>query len=278
MRVIFLGLEASYSHLAAQKHFAEKATYTSSTSIRELFTSIMQEKDSYGVVPLENSLAGSVYPHYDLLLEFKPKIVAELLLPIQHQLLALPEAKEVEKVNKVFAHPQALAQCAEFLKVRPWIEAISYEDNASAAKMVALKKDVSFCAIAGSEAAKLYSLKILAGDIQDNTSNTTRFVVIAKKSDAVSSSRAKCSLIFELAHEPGSLLKVLQVLADYNANITKLESRAIKDRPFEYQFIVDFEVSTPEAELTIAHVRKVTSLCYVLGVYPANKIVALLNK
>jgi prephenate dehydratase len=263
----FLGIEGSYSYLAAQKYFDGGATYVSSHSVREIFKSVMNNTIAFGVIPIENSLAGSVYPHYDLLLEFKPKIVGEILLPVNHQLLGGPGSIKTKDIKKVFAHPQAIAQSYEFLKSHPWIEAISFDDNASAAKMVAEKKDPSFAAIASEEAAKLYGLNILAANIQDNDSNTTRFVIITKEASPQMQGICKCSVILELAHESGSLLKVLQVIADHKANLTKLESRSIKEKPFEYQFIVDFEVSAPEVSAIVSEIKKTAKFCYILGIY-----------
>ncbi len=221
-----------------------------------LFKALDEGKADLIVVPMENSLAGSVVENFDLLLKYDFFAIGEVYLKVEHNLLGFKNPKTGKKpeLKKVYSHYKALEQCLDFFRNNPDIEKVSYFDTAGSAKFVADSKNPEYGAIASKEASEIYGLDILEANIEDNSENYTRFLVFEKtkpqslqKSPSASLNKGgvetpKCSLVFNLKHESGSLLKALKVLADYETNLTKIESRPVPGKMFEYFFYVDFEM------------------------------------
>jgi len=245
-RVAFQGERGAYSERAILNYFPEGDVHPLALSkFDDVFVAVLSKKATWGMIPLENSLAGSVFENYDLLSRYPDiKIVGEIKVRIRHNLIAIRGSKE-SQIRKVCSHPQALSQCAEFLE-RKGYQTEPYFDTAGAAAMVAMKADPSVAAIASTAAAAFHKLEIMAEDIETNPRNYTRFVVIARADSAAVESADKASFIFSLKSHPGSLSDCLQVLKKHDVDMTKLESRPIAGKPWNYMFYVD--VMLPEVK------------------------------
>ena len=193
----------------------------------------------YAVLPIENSTAGIVADIYDLLTEYNLYIVGEQVLKVEHVLLGLPEAK-LSDVSCVYSHPQGLSQCREYLEEHRQWKNVAVSNTAAAAKKVSEEQDKTHAAIASRDAGEFYNLKILAENICKNDSNVTRFIVLAKK-PVYENSSSKISVCFEARHESGTLYNVLSHMIYNGLNMTKIESRPIVGKTWEYRFFVDFE-------------------------------------
>ncbi|NTU73566.1 prephenate dehydratase [Candidatus Roizmanbacteria bacterium] len=273
MTIFYQGVPGSFSHLAAKKKFGIAASYTNMKTFRDVFMMVKKNPGTYGIIPIENTIAGSVYENYDHLYTYPVHVIDEIFLPVEHHLLAVPTGEEIAKrlkqITKVYSHIKAIEQCANYLEKHTWMEPCVAENTAVAAKHISETKDVHFAAIASKEAATLYNLQILDNNIEDDSSNCTRFLVINSKPQVIQDAN-KCSLIFQIAHQPGSLVEALKIVAENNINLTKIESRPIKNKPFEYLFYVDFEFSGHDLQSVEHIVRKIqkhTTYCKNLGFY-----------
>ena len=226
------------------------------------------------LVPVENTLAGSVVHVYDLLLESQLCIVAETILPIEHHLIGCPGAK-LPGIRSVASHPMALAQCERFFASRPRLKRVPAEDTAGSVREVLARGRKSAVAIAGRRAAEHYGGVILAEGIQDNAENFTRFVLLlpADQAASLASPEAKkMSIAMRLAHRPGSLLASLEPFARFGVNLLKIESRPIHGQPWEYQFFIDVEADArAKLHAALGAARTATSELRVLGLYPAAR-------
>jgi prephenate dehydratase len=244
IKVAYHGIRGSFTYLAALNHFQNNAVLESHARFSDIFQNLDAGIIAFGVIPIENSLAGSVHENYDLLWRYDLKIVGEIYLKISHNLLALPSSIEsvarLKTIKKVFSHPKAIEQCERFFNENPHIEKVLSPDTASAAKLVAESNDITLAAIASTQACSEYGLQTISQHLEDNPSNITRFVVLSREISETSISN-KCSIIFTLPHIPQSLFHALEVISDSLINITKIESRPIHGKPFEYAFYVDFE-------------------------------------
>ncbi|MBC7644210.1 MAG: bifunctional chorismate mutase/prephenate dehydratase, partial [Thermoleophilia bacterium] len=224
-----------------------------------------------GVVPIENSLAGSVLENYDLLLEYDAQIVGEVSLPVRHCLLA-PPGRALADITHCYSHPQALAQCARFLTEHD-IEPRAARNTAEAARDLASRDEPGAAAIASARAGQLHGLDTVVGEIQTRADNTTRFFVIARERPT-SLAAEKTSLAFSTVNRPGALLHCLEAFAGHSLNLTKLESRPTGDALWEYHFYVDAEAqdggALPDGVLAtlVADLAPCTSFVRVLGQYP----------
>ncbi|MCO6429589.1 MAG: prephenate dehydratase [Deltaproteobacteria bacterium] len=276
--VSYQGIPGSFSYLAAKQCFPEAREMISAKSFSELFRTVGNSTDGYGVVPIENSLAGSIHEVYDLLHSSDVTVCGEIYLRVAHCLLAIdnsaiePEGR-IGTLKKVYSHPKALEQCRRFFENNPGIEACIYSDTAGAAKFVKDSSTSELAAIAAEESAALYGLQILKKNLEDNPGNFTRFVIISKR--PVNSDQAdKGSLIFTLPHKPASLFKALEVFAERNLNVTKVESRPIHGSPFEYNFYIDFEFPRGDiqaADEAVTELRNRTRTIRVLGFYKSEQ-------
>ena len=273
-RIAFQGEPGAFSEAAAVQLLGEAITTVPRATFDAAFSGIGGAADAL-LVPVENSLAGSVVRVFDLLLESSLQIVAETILPIEHHLIGCPGAILTD-IHSVASHPMALAQCEHLFADHPSWKRIPAEDTAGSVREVLARQDKSFAALAGQRAADHYRGTILARSVQDNSENFTRFVLLvpAKEAAALRAPNAhKMSIAMRLAHRPGALLASLEPFAHHQMNLLKIESRPIHGRPWEYQFFLDVESERPGAlEQALAEVRQATAEIRVLGLYPAAKI------
>lgn len=266
--IAFQGELGAYSDAAVQRRFGDVARLPC-TSFQALFDAVSDGRASAGMVPIENSLAGSVLDNYDLLLSHHVTIVGELMLPVRHCLLALP-GTTLSEVKRAYSHPQALAQSAPFLREHG-IEAVVAYDTAGAARELARRQDSGAAAVASARAAEIYGLTVLAEDIQSRADNTTRFFVIARERPA-GLPATKASLVFAAPNVPGSLHACLGHFAQRGLDLTKIESRPTRHTPWEYHFYVDVvgDLSPgPLTELSAALSTAAADL-RLLGAYPRD--------
>lgn len=254
-RVAFQGERGAYSEQAILHYFPEgDVDPTAVPRFRDIFTAVLKNEAAWGMVPLENSLAGSVHENYDLLfLHPDVRIVGEIKVRITHNLLTVPGAAESD-LQRVYSHPQALGQCAEFLDDRGW-EKVPYYDTAGAAAFVAEEKDPAVGAIASAEAGRFYGLNVIREGIETNPRNYTRFAVIARENTPVPEGANKASMVLALPDEAGSLSSFLAIFSDHGINMTKIESRPIPGKPWSYLFYLDVELPENPADFTKAEVE-----------------------
>ncbi len=245
MRVAIQGEPGSFSHEAALK-LAPDAEIAPCSLSAEVFEALACGAVDAAVIPIENSLAGSVLEHFDLLLQHDVAVQGETLLRIRHNLIALPGAS-VDDVQRVFSHPVALAQCRRFLAAHPQMEAFAFYDTAGSVKQLVELQDRHAAAIASRAAAGYYGAEILRENIEDNPENYTRFFLVRRTADAVEVAGAnKMSLAFSLENRPGSLVAALLELSNLGTNLTKIESRPVHGKPWEYVFYIDCQMDSPE--------------------------------
>ena len=272
MRVAFQGEPGAFSEAAAIQLLGDVITTVPRATFDAAFRAIGEGAADAVLAPVENSLAGSVVRVFDLLLESRLAIVAEAILPIEMQLIALPGAS-LEDIRSVASHPMALAQCERFFAAHPQWKRVPAEDTAGSVREVLSRGDRSCAAIAGRRAAEHYHGVILAEGIQDNAENFTRFVLLVPEEEAatwLSVEARKTSLAMRLAHRPGALLASLAPFAKQGVNLLKIESRPIHGRPWEYQFFIDVEANDiARLDQALAEVRSATSELRVLGRYKA---------
>lgn len=238
-RIVFQGTEGAYSQAAMEKYFGKDINSFHVQTFRDAMEAIEEGSADYAVLPIENSSAGAVSEVYDLLVEFENYIVGEVILPIRHTLAGLPGTK-LEEINRVYSHPQALMQSAKFLDgFRDW-QQISVANTAVAAKKVLEDNVHTKAAICSAYAAEYYGLEVLADEINYNENNSTRFIIVTNQKIFLKDA-SKISICFELSHESGSLYHLLSHFIYNNLNMTKIESRPIEGRSWEYRFFVDFD-------------------------------------
>jgi len=263
----FQGEHGAYSEQAAYDYFGELIRTKPNATLNAVFRAAEDGSVDFGVVPAENSIEGTVNQTYDLLLQSPLKISGEIKIRISHCLLAPPGTK-LQDIRKVYSHPQALAQCHTFLdKLQVAVEP-TY-DTAGSAKLIREGGLLNVAAIASARAASLYGLDILQREIEDDPENYTRFFVVGK-SDAQPTGRDKTSIVFGTKHTPGSLHGALNELAIRGINLTKIESRPIRGKPWEYYFFVDFEGHRVEkaCEDALGALELSTTFLKILGSYP----------
>ncbi|HEY7293585.1 MAG TPA: prephenate dehydratase [Dehalococcoidia bacterium] len=264
-RVAYQGVPGANSEIATLGYFGEGVEPVPTPSFAALVDSVLAGQTDFGVLPIENSLAGSVIDSYDLLIDRPVFIVGELYQHVRYQLLALPGVK-LEEVRRVYSHPQALAQSADYLRAHPALEPEAAFDTAGAAKLVAERGLRDAAAIAPALAGVRYGLTPLASDIQSHAENYTRMVVLAAtEQEPKAGGVVKTSVIAGLRHEPGSLATLLSILQRAGMNLTKIESRPIIGKPWEYLFYLDWEGRLEGADLNAASAA--TTLWKRLGVY-----------
>jgi chorismate mutase/prephenate dehydratase len=279
LRVAFQGIEGSYSQLAARKYFAVRADgmeFVGTDTFAEALTMAESGEVGYAFLPVENTTAGSINQTYDLLRQTALAIVGEEVLHVRHRLLGLADAKE-ENLRRVLTHPQALTQCSRFLASLEDVELVAFVDTAAAAREVSASGDPRQAAIASAEAGEIYGLTVLHEAIADQEENWTRFVVISGLEIELDPRiPAKTSLVFTTPHREGALAHCLHLLAKHSVNLTKLESRPVPRRPWEYLFYADIEgsVVSDDAALAIAELRRECPYLRVLGSYPARTTAA----
>ncbi|MEM2506107.1 MAG: prephenate dehydratase [Nitrososphaeria archaeon] len=269
-RVSFQGERGAYSEEAAYKFFGNKISVRPCKEIPDVFESVELGESDYGIVPVENSLEGIVNQTYDLLLQSPLKICGEIILRIKHCLIAHPNT-DINSIKAVYSHPQALAQCKNFLK-KLGCKVIPFFDTAGSVKMIKEEKVYDGAAIAGKRAAEIYQMKILIEGIEDQPNNYTRFFVLSKNSSPPTGDD-KTSIVFSVKHVPGALYKALEEFAMRNINLTKIESRPTRIAPWEYNFYLDFEghINEEKCKDAIEGLRRKSLFVKVLGSYPKAK-------
>lgn len=267
IKVAFQGERGAFSEDAAIKLFGQGIDFLPCAQLRHVFQAVLEDNVQYGVVPLENSQAGSINETYDLLLAYPLNIYAEVILRISHYLMALP-GQDLGHIKTIYSHPQAIAQCNEFLS-KLNVEIIPTYDTAGSAKMIKEKGLRGCAAIASKRAADIYELEILVPEIESSVNNYTKFVAISKEK-AQPSENSKTSIVFAAQHKPGALYRILGIFATRNINLTKLESRPSKAKPWEYVFYADFEgyVGSETCQEALTELKREATFVKVLGSYP----------
>lgn len=273
LTVAYQGAEGAYGHEAALRHFGVErrpVTFVACRSFRETLEAVEKGAADRAVLPIENSTAGSVHEVYDLLFERQLAVVGEEVVDVRHCLLGVPGAT-LDGLTRVLSHPQALAQCSEFLAEHPALEVVPAANTALAAKRVAEDAQPGQAAIASAEAGDRYGLVVLARDIANQAVNQTRFLVVAPAAiDCDPKVDAKVALVFGTRHERGALVRCLNVLADEGISLTKLESRPRPGFAWEYVFYVDVEghVGEPRLQAALTRLTAATQFLRVLGCFP----------
>ncbi len=271
MKVAIQGEVGCFSHQAAGR-MVPGSTIVPCTRSAEVFERVIRGSVGAAVIPIENSLAGSVAEHYDLLLASKLFIQREFYLRIVHNLIAAP-GTALEDIRRVFSHPVALEQCRIFFRQNPKIESIPFYDTAGSVRHVIKDKVPDAAGIAGRKAATAYGGRVLLTGIEDNKQNYTRFFLL-QRAYRILPEANKTSLAFGLRNEPGILHKALGVFAAYGISLTKIESRPIQGRPWEYVFFADFMRGDDKvARRALKNLKEVADQVKVLGIYKAARII-----
>ena len=266
LTVAFLGPPATFSHMACIQHFGSSIGMLPENTIQDVFEAVEREKADYGVVPVENSTEGPVSLTLDMFIKSEAKICAEIMTQISHDLLSL--SGNPGDVQKIYSHPQALSQCREWLRKN--FPHVQLEEAGSTAKAAQLAvEDPKAAAIAGSLAAHLYGLKLVASQIEDHLNNYTRFLVLGRQGTE-RTGRDKTSVLFVISHAPGTLSRVLQIFYEKGINLTKIESRPNKGKRWEYIFFIDFEghATDPHVAQALHEVKGHVLFVKLLGSYP----------
>ena len=266
MKIAIQGEPGSFSHEAALKMESEATIYPCALSA-DVFRSLIDGTVDSATIPIENSLAGPVVEHYDLLLHHDVAVERESLLRIHHNLIGVP-GNSIEEVTRVSSHPVALAQCRRFLEAHKNFEVMPYYDTAGSVKQIMSQGDKQFAAVASQAAADFYGADVLASGIEDNAQNFTRFFFIRRTALVAKDDRAnKVSLAFTVENLPGTLVKALQIFADHGTNLTKIESRPVPGQPWQYVFYVDYQVSPEGSKVPVDQLLRYCSMVKELGFY-----------
>ncbi len=266
-KVVYPGVPGSFSHKACLQFFGTEVPHESCSSFRKVFEAVRNGDATLGIVPLENSLTGSIHVNYDLLLEYDLRIVGEMTLRIEHNLVGHQDTP-LDGIKRVYSHPQVFQQCKEVVEAYPDWDLVACKDTATAVRRVKENNDREEAAIAGREAAALYGMTLLREGIETNPRNFTRFVIIST-GEFLEGPKNKSSLIYSVADQPGSLYETLKIFAERQINLVKLESRPIHSKPWEYLFYADIEVdlSDPEYRPLLEALDKKTEFLKILGSY-----------
>jgi prephenate dehydratase len=277
-RVAFQGEMGAFSAEAARKLMGDAVELMPCEAFDRMFAAVEGRAADYCLAPIENSLFGSVYQNYDLLLKHNLRIVGEVTLRIVHNLIAAPGVS-IEDVRRVYSHPVALGQCLKFLGARPAMKPVAAYDTAGSVKLIMDSGEAGAAAIASAGAAEVYGARVLVAGIEDDRQNFTRFLLLARAGEAGETAAAltanaspadfKTSIVFSLEHRTGSLYRAMAVFALRDIDLTKIESRPLVGRPWEYSFYLDFVGHTGErrVENALAHLAEFATGVKVLGCY-----------
>jgi prephenate dehydratase len=272
MRAAFQGEPGAYSEAAVFEFFSHAdISAVPCESFELVFQAVKNGDCQYGVLPIENSLAGSIHQNYDLLLQNPLWVVGEHYLRVSHCLIARPGAS-LSDIKTVMSHPQALAQCAGYLKTLPGIKIEPAYDTAGSVKIIRNQDDPSLAAIASLQAARIFGMQVLAEHIEDNQANFTRFLVVAPE-PVHPVDNAKTSIVFTLKNEPGSLYQAMHEFASRGIDLCKIESRPLVGTPWDYLFYLDMMGSTENepVQQAMESVKQFAPMLRVLGSYPSKK-------
>ena len=268
MRIAYQGEPGAYSEAAARR-FNPAADVLPRLSFEDVFAVVAERQATHGILPIENTIGGTIHENYDLLLQHDLPIVGEVKLAIVHHLIVL-EGTTIDQVRRVYSHPQGLAQCERFLRTLRDVEIVATYDTAGSAKMIKENNLHDTAAIASERAASTFGLEVLRSGIQDYANNLTRFLLIAREATPLGTPN-KTTIVFTVANEAAALFKALSVFALRDIDLTKLESRPIPDRPFEYLFYADLATNREEFRCARAlmHLAEFAPSVRTLGSYPA---------
>lgn len=268
--VAFQGEIGAYSEEAAFQFFGTAILLKPCESLEDVFRAVERDDVQFGVVPAENSLEGSISQVYDLLLDSSLKVCGEIELRVVHCLIGVPQVK-LDSIKKVYSHPQALGQCKTFLHHLD-CELVPTYDTAGSVKMIKKMGAPDKGAVASARAAEIYGMKVLAREIENNPNNFTRFFILAKH-DSPPSGNDKTSIVFSVKHKPGALYQSLKELASRKINLTKIESRPTRQKPWEYNFYLDFEGHREDKffQEALESLENTSLFVKVLGSYPKAK-------
>ncbi|MSS71648.1 MAG: prephenate dehydratase [Candidatus Latescibacteria bacterium] len=271
LTVAFQGELGAYSELAAREFFHANVEVAPRPVFEAVFAAVKSGKCQRGIIPIENSLAGSIHQNYDLLLRHRLHIVGEIKLRIVHTLIVNPGVK-LSDVRSIYSHPQALAQCDRFIRGLKRARATPVYDTAGAVKMLKEEDIRDGAAIASAQAAADYGLKILKSGIESDHQNYTRFLILSKQK-APRAPHARTSIVFATRNVAGALFKSLSVFSLRDINLLKIESRPIQGRPWEYFFYLDFEghAADPPCAKALDHLREIATSLRVLGSYEKGR-------
>ncbi len=268
MRIAYQGEPGAYSEAAALR-FNPAADVVPRPSFEDVFAGVAERQATHGILPIENTIGGTIHRNYDLLLEHDLPIVGEIKLPVVHHLIVL-EGTTLEQVRRVYSHPQGLAQCERFLRTLQDVEIVATYDTAGSAKMIREENLRESAAIASERAARVFDLQVLQSGIQDYADNITRFLLVSREAVPLGTPD-KTTIVFAVANEAGALFKALSVFALRGIDLTKLESRPIPDRPFEYLFYADLATNREDFRCARAlmNLAEFAPSVRTLGSYPA---------
>ncbi|MDX1596226.1 MAG: prephenate dehydratase [Nitrosopumilaceae archaeon] len=269
VKVSFQGERGAYSESAAKEFFKKEIQTVAFPTFAEILQSTADNKTDYSILPVENSIEGSVGESYDLLYSTQLKAVGEIYFKIEHCLIG---NSTLDKIDTVYSHPQALGQCRKFIQKQKFKTVPTYDTAGSVSIIKELNKENTAC-IASKSAAEISDMKIISENIADNPNNYTRFLILSKDSTD-ESDKDKTSIIFSIKHEPGSLYKIIEKFQKYGINLTKIESRPKKTTVWEYNFYVDFEghANNSEIKKMLDEIKKETNFFKNLGSYPSAKL------
>ncbi len=266
--VAFQGEPGAFSHNASHKIFGAKIKPKSCFAFDDVFESVARKNADFAVVPIENTLAGSIHQNFDLLAHHSLEVIAETSLRVEHNLIAHPQAS-LRQIRQIYSHPAALEQCKRLLRRLKSVEKVSFYDTAGSVKYIRDRRLQNAAAIGSEDAARIYGMKILRRGIEDEPENFTRFLALARRG-RFPRAGGKTSIVFGLKNETGVLFKALSVFALRNIDLTKIESRPIRRKPWQYLFYLDLkiDVSSPECMNALRHLRELAPYLKVLGSYP----------
>lgn len=269
-KIAIQGIKGAFHEIAAIEYFGEDIETINCTKFENVFESVQKGDADFGIVAIENTIAGSLLSNYSLIKDSKVKVVGEISLHINQNLMALPGTK-LEDIEEVYSHPIAISQSKEYFHDKPNVKLIEWSDTASSAEKIAVEKLTNAAAIASEYAAKLYGLSILQKNIETNKMNYTRFLIIKRQAVKCLQSN-KASICFELGHEPGSLVDVLQTFKKAHINLTKIQSLPILGSPYEYSFHIDLEWTDRKGyDRALTKVLQIVSNLSVLGEYKRDE-------
>ena len=264
-RVVCFGEHGAFAEQAMEEVFGKDITAINKQTFKEVIETVANGEAKYGVIPIENTTTGGITDIYDLLPEYDISIVAEHVVKAEQTLLGIKGTK-IEDIRTVYSHPQGILQCAKFLEEHDYITAKSYYSTSGSAKKVSEDGDMTQAAIASKRAGEIFGLEVLKESINDENENYTRFIVISNQKIFLSNAN-KISLLFEIKHQAGSLYNMLANFYYNDLNLTKIESRPIENKTWEYRFFVDIEgnLNDPAVSNALACINEYASMVYVLG-------------
>lgn len=271
--VAFQGAPGAFSHRAAQQLFTDEVEVRPCQTFGEIFEAISGDAVTHGVVPIENTLHGSIHENYDNLLRYRVNIFGETTVRISHHLIT-PPGVTFRSLKRVFSHPVALNQCRLFLQKHKRLEALSYYDTAGSVQMIMSERQPDAAAIASETAAKIYGGTIVKRNVEDNSQNFTRFFLLAEHDSTRENVRSetgtwKTTLVFAVENSPGMLFRAMACFALRDINLTKIESRPNQQKPWEYMFYLDIigRIDDPAVQRSLSQLEEIASFSRVLGIY-----------